>query len=205
MDADGPQMTGFTDDDTDNDTDLAAGTGAHAAVPGWDGILDPGEEIVWQGRPDQAFHVSARDIPPALFALFFTGFAVFWMNRAATMAGPFWMFGLIHFSVGLGIFWKSVFGATHRRRRTWYTLTDRRAFIATRSLRKGKELKSYPIAADTRLTYQDGPPATIHFARERRRGNKGRSYTVPIGFERIADGPDVLARLRRIQRREADT
>ena len=193
MDADGPQMTGFT------------ATNAQAAFPGWEGILDPGERIVWQGRPDQQFNIAAREIPSAIFALFFAGFAVFWMTKAAESGGPFWMFGLIHFSVGLGIFWKSLFGATQRRRKTWYTLTDRRAFIATRSARRGKELKSYPITSDTGLTYLDGPPATIHFARERRKGDKGRSYSVPIGFERIADGQKVLALLRQAQRGEGDT
>lgn len=195
MDADGPQMTGFTDNDSD--------TVAHDAVPGWEGILDPGERIVWQGRPDQGFHVDAGEIPAALFALLFSGFAVFWMTKVATAGGAFWMFGLIHFSVGIGIFWKSLFGPTRRRRRTWYTLTDRRAFIATKSARNGKELKSYPITANTRLAMRDGRPATIHFARERRQGSKGRSYTVPIGFERVADGQKVLAFLRAAQRKEA--
>ncbi len=127
------------------------------------------------------------------------------MTKAAQTGGPFWMFGLIHFSVGLGIFWKSLFGATRRRRNTWYTLTDRRAFIATKSARKGRELKGFPITPETRIAFEDGPPATIDFARERRKGNKGRSYTVSIGFERIADGQKVLALLRQAQRREADT
>lgn len=174
-------------------------------VPGWQGILDPGERIVWQGRPDPGFDVPAREIPQGVFALFFSGFAVFWMSKAAEFGGAFWMFGLIHFSVGLGIFWKAIFGTTARRRRTWYTLTDRRAFIATDFPFKGRELKSYPISADTPITYRAGPLATIHFARERRTGQKGRSYTVNIGFERIAEGDKVIALLRKAQRREEDT
>ena len=199
MDADGPQMTGFTANENDTATD------GHAAVPGWEGILDPGERIVWQGRPDQGFNIAASDIGSAVFALFFTGFAVFWMSRAAEMGGAFWMFGLIHFSVGLGLVWKSVFGPTRRRRRTWYTLTDRRAFIATDTAKTGRALKSYPITPETRITYKDGPPATIHFARERHKTSKGRSYISRIGFERIADGQNVLALLRKAQRKEAAT
>ncbi len=171
----------------------------------WQGILDPGERIVWQGRPDQGFFVEAGNIPTALFALFFTGFAVFWMSMAARSGGPFWMFGLIHFSVGLTMFWKALFGTTSRHRRTWYTLTDRRAFIATDLAFKGRDLRSYPITPDSEISWQDGPPPTIHFARERRTGDKGRSHTVPIGFERIPDGRAVIARLREIQRGEGDT
>ena len=176
-----------------------------AAIPGWQGILDPGERIVWQGRPDQGFDVPGKEIPQAMFALLFSGFAVFWMTKAAAVGGAFWMFGLVHFSVGLGIFWKAIFGTTARRRRTWYTLTDRRAFIATDFPLKGRELKSYPITPDSPVTYRAGPPATIYFARERRTGNKGRSYTVNIGFERIDEGDRVIALLRKAQRDEEES
>ena len=184
-------------------TDIAATTD-DIAVPGWEGILDPGEKIVWQGRPDPGFDIPGREIPTALFALFFAGFALFWMTKAAQHGGAFWMFGLVHFSVGLGIFWKSVFGNTMRRRHAWYTLTNRRAFIATDLPFKGRELKSYPITPESPITVKAGRLATIQFARERRRGSKGRSYTIPIGFERIAEGDKVLAFLRRAQRREDD-
>ena len=173
--------------------------------PQWQGILDSGERIVWQGRPDQGFDVAGRDIPQALFALLFSGFAVFWMTKAAAAGGGFWMFGLIHFSVGLGIFWKAIFGTTVRRRRTWYTLTNRRAFIATDFPWKGRELKSYPITPDSPISYRAGPPATMFFARERRTGTKGRSYNANIGFERIAEGDKVMALLRRAQRVEEET
>lgn len=199
MTADGPQMTGFTDNDHEADI------GGHASVPGWEGILDPGETILWQGRPDQAFHVDPGEIPGALFGMFFAGFALVWMALASRSGGFFWMFGLIHFTVGVGIVRSTLYSPTRRRRRTWYTLTARRAFIATDSPRKGKELKSYPITPDLPITFQDGPPATIHFAREMRTGDKGRSYTVPIGFERIADGHKVLALLHKVQRKEAAT
>jgi len=173
--------------------------------PAWQGILDPGEKIVWQGQPDQGFDVAAKEIPKAMFALFFSGFAIFWMSQAAAHGGPFWMFGLIHFSVGLGIFWKAIFGATQRRRRTWYTLTDRRAFVATDMPFKNRALKSYPITPDSPISYRAGPLATIHFARERRTGDKGRSFIANIGFERIAEGEKVIALLRKAQRGEEDT
>ena len=197
MDADGPQMTALTDTDPESEPETRT-------VPGWEGILDPDERIVWQGRPDQGFHVDGGDLFGAGFAVVFAGFALFWMTMAARMGGAFWMFGLIHFSVGIGIFAKSIFGDTFERRKTWYTLTDRRAFIATDSYRKGKRLTDYPISADTRISFFDGPPDTIHFARVERTTDKGRSYTVPVGFERIADGQKVLSLLRQAQRRKKD-
>lgn len=167
--------------------------------PGWDGILDPGETILWQGRPDQSFKIDFGAIFGAVFGLVFAVFALFWMIMAASMGAGFWMFGLIHFTVGLGLTWKSVFGTTYRRRRSWYTLTDRRAFIATKSWRRGRDLKSYPITASSEITYFDGRFATIFFAREQRVGHKGRRYSVAIGFERITEGDKVMRLIRQVQ------
>lgn len=166
---------------------------------GWEGILDPGERILWQGRPDQGLHVALTRLPLAVFGLFFAGFALFWMIMASMAGGVFWMFGLIHFSVGLGLVGSSILGETLRRRATWYTLTDRRAFIATDLPWRARRLASYPIGPDTRLDVRDGPPATITFGREQRSGNKGRVYQVDVGFERIAEGGKVMRLLRDVQ------
>lgn len=170
-----------------------------AAPAGWDGILDEGEQIVWQGRPDPAFHFAIGKAFTTIFGLFFAGFALFWMVMASRAGGVFWMFGLIHFAAGVGIIFHSTWWDTLRRRNTWYTLTDRRAFIATNLPFKGKRLQSYPITEATPLDYSAGPLATIHFAREDRRGNKGRRYTVPIGFERIEGGDTVYKLFRKVQ------
>ena len=170
-----------------------------AAPAGWDGILDEGETIVWQGRPDPAFHVGFGHLFIALFGLVFAGFALFWMAMAAQAGGGFWMFGLIHFSIGAALVFNAVFGETIRRRGTWYTLTTRRAFIATDLPIKGKKLTSYPITGMTPLDYIDGPLATIRFAKEVRRGSKGSRYSVPVGFERIEDGEAVYKVFRKVQ------
>ncbi|MEM8578578.1 MAG: aspartate carbamoyltransferase catalytic subunit, partial [Pseudomonadota bacterium] len=93
----------------------------------WDGLLDPDERILWQGRPDPAIKLEWGHPLGAFLALFVTGFSVFWMNGAAQAGGFFWMFGLLFFAIGLymlaGVhFWKAFV-----RRRTHYTLTNKRA------------------------------------------------------------------------------
>jgi len=176
-------------------------TGARPVPAGWEGILDPGEEILWQGRPGQGFHMAPDKVFIVGFGLLFAGFALFWMVMAAQAGGFFWMFGLIHFSAGVGMIGQAVFGSTIRRRGTWYTLSNRRAFIATDLPWRAKALKSYPIRPDTELDYRQGDPATIVFARELRRGNKGRAYNVDIGFERIAEGDKVMRLIRGVQAR----
>ena len=137
----------------------------------------------------------------SVFGLIFAGFALFWMMLASRAGGGFWMFGLIHFSVGLGLAVGPPFVSAWRRRHTWYTLTDRRAFIATDVPMQGRKLKSYPIDAGTTLDFTGGPRASIHFAHDYRRGKNG-SYRVPIGFERIADGDKVYQLFREVQSRQ---
>jgi hypothetical protein len=174
--------------------------GEGMSVPaGWEGILDEGEEILWQGRPDSAFAFQPRMMIMTVFGVFFAGFALFWMLMASMAGGYFWMFGLIHFAVGIGIVAGTLWGPTFRRRRTWYTLTDRRAFVATDLPLVGRRLKSYPITAGSVLSYDQQDPATIHFAHEMRRGRNG-STRVDVGFDRIHDGAEVYRLMRQVQR-----
>lgn len=168
--------------------------------PGWDGILDQDETILWQGRPDTGISLGAQNIVMLVFGLFFSGFALFWMAMASMAGGYFWMFGLIHFAVGLGIAFGAILWGPFRRRHSWYTLTDRRAFVATDLPVQGKRLKSWPIDADTALELVDGPLQTVNFATEMRRGKNGR-YEVAVGFERLRDGKAVYRLMRDTQAR----
>ncbi|NIZ62649.1 aspartate carbamoyltransferase catalytic subunit [Sedimentitalea sp. CY04] len=170
----------------------------------WAGILDPDETILWQGRPDGGFALGISNVFSALFGMVFAGFAVFWMAQASQGDGQFWMFGLIHFAVGFGLVLHSLFWATFKRRHSWYTLTDRRAFIAVNIPLRGKSLKSYPINANSSLELIDGALSSVNFAEETKRTKK-RSYTVPIGFERLADGREVYRLMRRIQAKDKGT
>ena len=169
---------------------------------GWEGILDAGEEILWQGRPDGRVIFTFGNVVGFFFGLFFAGFALFWMIMASAGGGYFWMFGLLHFGVGLGVAFGAMFWSAWRRRHSWYTLTDRRAFIATDIPFRGRSLKSYPITRETVLDYDGGALATIHFNHEMRRGRNGQ-YKVDVGFERIENGAEVYRLMRGIQEKLA--
>ncbi|MCB1367232.1 MAG: aspartate carbamoyltransferase catalytic subunit [Rhodobacteraceae bacterium] len=170
--------------------------------PGWQGILDDDEEIIWQGRPDGRIVLRAGNIFMILFGLAFAGFALVWMIIAASAGGFFWAFGLVHFGVGLSLAFGSLFFSAYRRRNTWYTLTSKRAFIATNLPIQGKRLKSFPITADTSLELEQGDPASIYFASEIQRG-KNSNYQVRVGFERIRDGAEVFKKFRDVQENAA--
>lgn len=170
------------------------------SVSGWESILDKGEKVLWQGRPDGAIRMKVANIMTFGFGLVFAGFALFWMIMAAQAGGSFWMFGLIHFSVGIGLSFGSIFWSAYKRRNSWYTLTDRRAFIAVDIPLKGRTLKSYPIDSSTQVEYTQGALSTITFHEETKRGNKGRTYSVKVGFEYIKDGDAVYRFIRDMQK-----
>ena len=173
-----------------------------SAPAGWEGILDDGERILWQGRPDTKVSFKASHIFTFIFGLFFAGFALFWLIMASMAPGPFWMFGLIHFSVGIGLMLGPIFWPSWARRHTWYTLTDHRAFIATDIPMMGRKLRSFEIGAATPIDFMSGPPDTIHFAHEYKRTNDG-SHRVDIGFERIENGAEVMRLIRHVQKGDA--
>lgn len=175
-----------------------------APVPaGWEGILDTGEAILWQGAPDGRIRFQLRQIPAALFGLLFSGFALFWMVMAAQAGGFFWMFGLIHFVAGLAVMGGDPLGGAYRRRHTHYTLTSRRAFIASRLPWRGRQLQSYPITGTTPLTFEEETDglSTIYFATADRLNRNGRAPK-HIGFELIPEGRRILSLMRGLQRGE---
>lgn len=164
-------------------------------APGWQGILDDGEEILWQGQPEARIRVTPRNLRDSAFGLFFALFGLFWTIGALASGGLFGLFGL--FFVGMGA-WKAAKPAilpAYIRARTWYTLTDRRAVIATDVAVQGKRLTTRPILPETQIEYQASAPPSIWF------GAPGVADRV--GFEYIDDADKVLALIRGIQRPQA--
>lgn len=175
---------------------------------GWEDILDPGEEILWQGRPDTALTLAPIKPLQMAIGLFFTVFALFWTSMAHSMsngAEPWFFryvfpnFGLIFVAIGLYQMGGYAIYNSFRRKRSWYTLTNTRAFVATNMPLAGKRLNSWPITADMPITLTQNTPGTVHFATEQRSGRNG-SYTIPIGFERIHDAAEVHRLIRDIQK-----
>ncbi len=155
-------------------------------MSGWDGILDADQSILWQGNPDAKVIPKPRHWVTFLFGLAFSAFSFVWMIGASSAGGSFWMFGFVHFFVGLTITYGPLFWSAWRRRFTHYTLTSKRG------------LKSYPIEPGTMLEFVPGDPASIHFAAEERRADR-QVYMVPIGFEHIKAGQEVYRLFRQVQ------
>jgi hypothetical protein len=164
----------------------------------WEGILDPGESILWQGQPEDRLRLEFGSAFEPLFFTFFTGFSVLWMVAAAQAGGFFWTFGLLFFFIGSYSLAGQHFWKRHKRSRTFYTLTDRRAFIATEVFGK-RSLKSYPITRDSVIELSDSKPGSVFFATETSTDSDGNRTQSKIGFELVEDSRSVYARIREIQ------
>lgn len=175
----------------------------HDPPEGWENVLADGETILWQGRPVPGISFNKGQVMTTLIGLAFTGIALFWMMQAAKAGGYLWTFGLIHVSGGLVVLLGPVLLPAHMRKKTWYTLTTQKAYIADLPFFGGKRLRSFPITKDTPIEIKTRTYTTINFASVLRRGKNDRSYTVPIGFERLTDGDTVRGLIRTIQKDNA--
>jgi hypothetical protein len=179
-------------------TELSSSAANHAAAREWAGILDPGEEIVWQGQPAPRLRMEFRTPFEPLFFTFFTGFSIFWMAMASQGGGFFWTFGLLFFFVGTYNLVGQHFWKRYLRSRTFYTLTSRRALIATNVWSK-RTLNSFPITKDTNVQLSDGEPGSVYFATETTSNRNGGVTQTRIGFDLIEDCRSVYAMIREVQ------
>jgi hypothetical protein len=177
-------------------------------APGWEGLLDDGETILWQGRPRPGLNFAPVQPMQIFMGLFFMGFSLFWMRQAAwiTGSGPFGPLSKLFPLFGLPFFFIGAYNAGgyalwrgFLQGRTWYTLTDRRAFVATDVPFRGRSLKSYPITADTVLEFDGEEPATLTFAYETGSRDAG-GFRYPVAFHNISDGRAVYRLMRDIQK-----
>lgn len=163
----------------------------------WAGLLNDGEDILWQGRPSGDIKLEWRSPMDALMPLAFTGFSLFWMITASAQGGFAWMFGLLFFGVGMHKLVGQHLWKAYVRRNTHYTLTTQSIFIAT-SLGGQRKLERHPITPDMEIDFEEGNRSNIWIHTNlwrsgRRRGRKR------VGLEQIENGREVFGKLRLAQ------
>ena len=166
--------------------------------PDWQGVLEDGERILWQGRPDPGIRFEAEDLPQTLMGLFMAAFALFWMWNAAMGGIVFALFGSIFLVIGGRQALQGNVIAAYIRSRTWYTLTDRRAIIATDMPVQGRRLTSYPLTPETEAQLVDGDPGSILFG-----AGFGRRADQRAGFKLIPDARGVWSMMQQVRRENA--
>ena len=166
-----------------------------------EGELKPGESLLWQSAPIARRHWRMA-LPVLIFAIPWTGFALFWMPMAAKSGGVFALFGLPFVLIGAGLFC-SPWWAARIARRTGYALTTDRAIIVTPApFGGGVSVRSFApgdLADVERVQRSDGSGDLI-LAREWVRGSKGRSHEKKIGFIGVPAVQNVQVRIDELVR-----
>ena len=180
---------------------------SRALPPGWEGLLDEDERILWQGTPNGGLTFRSGDLAQSAFGLVFAGFAVFWIATTSSMGSLgnapaifrfFPLFGLPFLAIGLHMAFGRYIWQAFQRRHTHYTLTSKRGFIATQSF-GSRSLKSYPLGELELQESARGDTLLFTTHTNTRRGKNGhrRTVTKRIGFELIPDGRKVYQRARK--------
>lgn len=92
--------------------------------------LEPGEQLLWTGKPKSGVLFRASDLYAIPFSLLWCGFAIFWMMGAWRSGGwLFALFGVPFVVMGLMfVFGRFILDAL-RRKNTIYGLTDMRVIV----------------------------------------------------------------------------
>ena len=90
--------------------------------------LQPGEELLWVGRPDPDKHFTASDRFLTPFSVMWGGFTLFWEGSVIAGGAPafFLLFGAAFVAVGLYFMFGRFIYKAQRKRRAVYAVTNRR-------------------------------------------------------------------------------
>lgn len=170
----------------------------------WQGILGRDERILWQGAPTPGLRLSGG-LGLSAFGTVFTAFSLFWMAAAGWIGSGtgvigtvFPLFGLPFLLIGLYMMVGRFVWGAYVRRGTFYTLTNRRAFVATANLGR-RALVAYEIDGGAPLELVVGPPDSVFFKATTDHGPHGR-LPLKVGFEYIDNGRRVFNLLRDVQK-----
>ncbi|WP_095588364.1 hypothetical protein [Actibacterium ureilyticum] len=167
----------------------------------WAGILWEGEEILWQGQPDGGIYIH-----PSRWAAFgigacFSAIGVVLFVIAISGAEPvIFLFAVLWTGISGYLAFSQSYWPAHKRRHTFYTLTNRRAILGIALPRRRRTLKTYEITAESDYDYVPGPLGSIIFDYV----DEGVTVNdVPqkfaAGFMRFADADRVWPMIQRLQ------
>lgn len=184
--------------------------------------IEPGERLLWAGRPVQGVRFAAADALMIPFSLLWGGFAIFWEVTAILSGAPvfFQLWGVPFVVIGLYLIAGRFVVDTRRRARTFYGLTDRRAIFVVAGSSSQVSSIDLDRPEPIELSEGRGGRGTITFGgaqAERgwmidlgglpvRRGwgsdpaEQQRGKFAPPRFDEIADARAVYEQLREAQR-----
>ena len=173
----------------------------------WEHFLEDRERVLWHGRPDAEALFSPTATKNFVVGLPLIAFGAVMVNVTWPQHGNFQGMWPVWTIAGLLISWGLYYSASApfkdraRRMRTWYTLTNKRAVIATDI--KRREFTSYPITKDNDIRLPlFGAKTTVWFAQhvDPADDHDDTDTITLIGFELIKDAPYVAELLEQVKK-----
>ncbi|MBB3285963.1 MULTISPECIES: PH domain-containing protein [Rhizobium] len=177
--------------------------------------LQPGEKLLWQGRPKQGFMVGKKDLLLVPFSLLWGGFAVFWESAVIRQGNApifFRLWGVPFVAIGLYLIVGRFAVDAFVRARTQYAVTNQRIII----LREGWFAKLLTMSLDrlpaVDLDQNGDGTGTINFGSDTeigftRRGGGMGMWTPALSnvprFIGVADVREVFNLIARAQSTKA--
>jgi hypothetical protein len=172
--------------------------------------LDPGERLLWAGRPKQGTVFRGSDVFMIPFSLLWGGFAIVWEIMALSIphkeVGPqsviFPLFGIPFVLIGLYMIFGRFIYDSRKRAHTYYGLSNQRAIIISGLF--GRAVKSLNLRSlsDVSLSEKSDRSGTITFGQENQMGAffggggfPGMHGSTAPKFEFIENAKDVYKQL----------
>jgi hypothetical protein len=174
-------------------------------------LIDPGEQLIWQGKPYPARYALRKAAYIFPFGIFFFVFSLFWIhgayiaksNASNPLGVQFWMFGIPFVFVGACMVLSPAW-YFFRATTTTYALTDRRAIMDISGpfpRRISIPLNQVPFV-DVRSSNEG--PGHVLFQEATPYYRSGAGMTQRDGFVAIADATKVGQMLRSVIQKSTD-
>ncbi|WBU55989.1 hypothetical protein [Paracoccus sediminicola] len=172
-------------DRRENSANAAPGS---SVVPGWQGLLQEDEQILWQGQPHAEFRIRFTEIlrgVPGMIPVLIVSVLMYNFAKEHVLLALCPLFMLMNF---LRLMIEPVLTPAYQRSRSWYALTNHRAIVATHVPFKGRRVYTRAIDAGAPVELVQSDPPSVMF------GLKPR-----VGFEFIPEAEKVMSMVREIQ------
>jgi hypothetical protein len=126
-------------------------------------VIQPGESVLWSGRPDPSVIFTGADAILVPYGVFFTAFCVFWTAGVSGTkeAQPFAFIGVVLLLIALYYLVGRFVVKWWLKRRTVYAITNRRAIVIVGS----RSVKESNLTGGSRITKlaRNGHHLTVTF------------------------------------------
>jgi hypothetical protein len=165
--------------------------------------IEPGERILWAGRPARGLLLSWSDVLLIPFSLMWGGFAIFWELTAIRIGGPLvsCLWGIPFVAMGLYAIAGRFFADAYRRAHTFYAITSTRAFIVVTGLLRKSTALDLAMQGQIELTETRSGQGSIYFGHRSissflgATSWPGANKGAPPSFERIHEVRAVYNRI----------